>query len=101
MGKCPLIGILNGSTKRARTLEYGSRFMNTLQEAAYNSPYKPIIAMGALNASQLAYRMPMAPAGADSSINYFFWLQLHHFLSYEASWGFLLHKRGMPLLILG
>ena len=45
--------------------------MSTLQEAAYNSPYKAIIAMDAFNASQLAYRISIAPEGTDIDINYF------------------------------
>ena len=73
---------------------------NTLQEARSNLLCKSITAMEASYASQLACRVPMAPAGASSSLSCFFWLQLHHFLSYEASWGFLLHKRGMSVNIL-
>ena len=46
--------------------------MNTLQEAVYNSPYKPITTMDAFNASQQAYRISIAPEGTDININYFF-----------------------------
>ena len=52
-------------------MEYGPRYMSTLQEAAYNSPYETIIAMDAFNASQLAYRISIAPEGTDIDINYF------------------------------
>ena len=67
----PLAGILNGALERTRTLECGPARLNALQEAAYNFPCKPIIAMDALSASQLAYRAPIAPAGAGAGMSYF------------------------------
>ena len=45
---------------------------NTLQEARSSLPCKPIAAMEAFYASQLAYSISMAPVGADNNINYFF-----------------------------
>ena len=71
MGECPLIGIFNGTLGEPEPWNMVLDIMNTLQEAAYNSPYKPITAMDAFNASQQAYRIPIAPAGADASISYF------------------------------
>ena len=70
-GEVSLIGIFNGTLNITRTLECGPRYLNTLQEAVYNFPYKSITTMDAFNASQQAYRISIAPVGADTNINYF------------------------------
>ena len=70
-GESPLAGILNGALGEPEPWNMALDAMNTLQGAAYSSPYKPIAAMGALNASQQACRVPTAPAGAGASISYF------------------------------
>ena len=71
MGECPLIGIFNGTLGEPEPWNMALDIMNTLQEAACNSPYKPITAMDAFNASQQAYRISIAPVGTDININYF------------------------------
>ena len=71
MGECPLAGILNGTLGEPEPWSMALGAVSTLQEAAYSSPYKPITAMDALNAPQQAYRISIAPAGADTNINYF------------------------------
>ena len=71
-GECPLAGILNGALGEPEPWNMALGTMDTLQEAVYNSPYKSITAMDAFNASQQAYRISIAPAGADANINYFF-----------------------------
>ena len=71
MGECPLIGIFNGTLGEPEPWNMALDIMSTLQEAACSSPCKATIAMGALNASQLAYRIPMAPEGTGIGINYF------------------------------
>ena len=70
-GEVPLVGIFNGTLNRTRTLGCGSRYLNTLQEAVYNYPYKSITTMDAFNASQQAYRISIAPVGTDTNIIYF------------------------------
>ena len=71
MGECPLAGIFNGALGEPEPWSMALDIMNTLQEAIYNSPYKSITTMDAFNASQQAYRISIAPAGADININYF------------------------------
>ena len=71
MGECPLAGIFNGALGEPEPWNMALGIMDTLQEAACSSPCRPAAAMGALNASQQAYRVPIAPAGADANINYF------------------------------
>ena len=71
MGECPLAGMLNGALGEPEPWNMALDIMNTLQEAVYNSPYKSITTMDAFNASQQAYRISIAPAGADTNINYF------------------------------
>ena len=71
VGECPLAGIFNGALGEPEPWSMALDIMNTLQEAAYSSPYRPTAAMDALNASQQAYRISIAPAGADANINYF------------------------------
>ena len=100
-GGVPLAGMLNGALGEPEPWSMALDAGNTLQEARSSLPCKPITAMEVFYASQLAYNISMAPAGADNNINYFFWLQLYHFLSYEASWGFLLHKGGCLFLFWG
>ena len=94
VGEVPLAGVLNGALAEPEPWNMVLDTKNTLQEAKSNLLYECNTAMDVFYASQQAYRIPMAPAGADDNMNYFFWLQLHHFLSYEASWGFLLRKGG-------
>ena len=71
VGECPLAKIFNGALGEPEPWSMALDTMNTLQEAAYSSPYKPITAMDAFNASQQAYRISIAPVGADININYF------------------------------
>ena len=72
MGECPLTGIFNGALGEPEPWGMALGIAGTLQEAAYSSPYKPITAMDAFNASQQAYRISIAPEGTDININYFF-----------------------------
>ena len=66
-----MIGIFNGALGEPEPWNMALDIMNTLQGAACSSPCKPIAAMDALNASQQAYRVSIALAGADININYF------------------------------
>ena len=70
-GRVSLIGIFNGTLGEPEPWNMALGTWNTLQEAVYNLPYKSITTMDAFNASQQACRVPMPPAGADASINYF------------------------------
>ena len=70
-GEVPLIGIFNGALREPEPWSMALDVVSTLQEAVYNSPYKPIIAMDAFNASQQACKVPMAPGGAGAGISYF------------------------------
>ena len=71
MGECPLIGIFNGTLGEPEPWDMVLDIKNTLQETRSNLPYEPTTTMGVFYASQQAYRIPIAPAGADANINYF------------------------------
>ena len=68
----PLAGVLKGSLGEPEPWNMALDIENTLQEARPSLPCKPIAAMEVFYASQLAYRIPMAPAGAGNNISYFF-----------------------------
>ena len=71
MGECPLAGILNGALGEPEPWGMALGAENALQEARPSLPCKPITAMEAFYASQLAYRVPIAPAGAGAGISCF------------------------------
>ena len=71
MGECPLAGILNGTLGEPEPWNMALDTLNTLREAGYNLPCKATTAMGVFCASQQAYRISIAPAGAGININYF------------------------------
>ena len=72
MRECPLIGIFNGTLGEPEPWNMVLDIENTLQEAKLSLPYEPATAMGVFYASQQAYRIPIAPEGADINISYFF-----------------------------
>ena len=70
-GEVSLIGIFNGTLGEPEPWDMALDIKNTLQEARPSLPCEPTAAMGVLYASQQAYRISIAPAGADININYF------------------------------
>ena len=71
-GGVPLVGIFNGALGEPEPWDMALDIKNTLQEARPSLPYEPATAMGVPYASQQAYRISIAPEGADTNINYFF-----------------------------
>ena len=70
-GGVSLIGIFKGTLGEPEPWDMVLDIKNTLQETRSNLPYEPTTTMGVFYASQQAYRISIAPAGADININYF------------------------------
>ena len=78
-GGVSLIGIFNGTLGEPEPWDMALNIKNTLQEARPSLPYEPTAAMGAFYASQQAYRIPIAPEGAGTNINYFSYYNCNDF----------------------